>query len=282
MNLKNIFILFFAFLVTLGCDGEFGENRIDFEQKIKGRTINLSNKVGDLFQIIRDNDTISYSLAFDKSNNYNYLIKDKTDTIFFGTVTKRNELFLLNRPLKNGKFAIHALKFTDTTVTGLETEWVQSVIINNQIEKGNYTNFITDTTDVNTLKVERKEGKEMFRFAIDQLEPEKLITDKINETLDSLKFDSASSKQIELNSKIKKLIKKVYPNPFIDNLVIELNENSDYKLNLFDSNGKLLKTQETKTDFIIMELVNLTAGYYILKVENLTTKELDEIKVIKQ
>ena len=59
---KNILILLFINFILLGC-GEIEPN-VDFTEPIKGRMINLSNKVGDSFQVVRENDTISYSLIF--------------------------------------------------------------------------------------------------------------------------------------------------------------------------------------------------------------------------
>ena len=172
-NIKVISILTFLTLLMFGCV-EF-EPSIDFEETITGRTIDLSNKVGDSFQILRENDTITYTLTFDKEADLNYIVKSDFDTIFIGTVTKINELYLLNRPLINGKFAIHALQFTEYTVTGLETEWLQSSIIKNEIDGGKFINLISDTVGVNTLNAEKKDGKEIFRLVIEQLEPEKLI-----------------------------------------------------------------------------------------------------------
>jgi hypothetical protein len=226
IRIKNILILTFIATILFGCD-ELKPN-VDFAKPIKGRTINLSNKVGNSFQIVRENDTINYFLYFDKLTDFNYLVKSDTDTVFAGTVTKRNELFLLNRPLKNGKFAIHALKFTDSTVTGLETEWLQSNIIKNVLDSGKYANLITDTVGVNTLQTKKKEGKEIFRLAIEQLEPEKLVSYELDYLTTELKKDTIlKNADTQTIAKIR-LIKKVYPNPFIDIITIELTEKASY------------------------------------------------------
>ena len=88
-NKKNLTLTLIS-AVLIGC-GELEPN-VNFVEPIKGRIINLSNKVGDSFQIVRENDTISYSVYFDKLTDFNYLVKSDTDTVFVGTVTKRNEL----------------------------------------------------------------------------------------------------------------------------------------------------------------------------------------------
>ena len=274
--LTSIFVASFLF----GC-GELEPN-VDFVEPIKGRTINLSNKVGKSFQIVRENDTIKYSLFFDKSTDYNYLVKSDADTVFIGTVTKRNELFLLNRPLKNGKFAIHALKFTDSTVTGLESEWSQSNIINNKLDSGKYTNLIADTVGVNTIQAKKKDGKEIFRFVIEQLEPEKLISYELDYLTDNFEKDTLISKSKNQIITEKVLIKKVYPNPFTDNITIELTEKAPYVFKVFDVNGKHIKTSKLNTDNMKMKLSNLKSGYYILKILAPNTELLDEIKLVKK
>lgn len=278
--MKNILTLTFIATILLGC-GEFEPN-VDFAEPIKGRTINLSNKVGDSFQILRENDTINYSLYFEKSTEYNYLLKSNTDTVFIGTVTKRNELFLLNRPLKNGKFAIHALKFTDSTVTGLETEWLQSNIINNRLDSGNYSNLIIDTVGVNTVQAKKKDGKEIFRFVIEQLEPEKLIPYNPDYLADDYENDTLISKSDNQTITETVLIKKVYPNPFTDNITVELSEKAPYVFKVFDVNGKHIKTSKLNTANMKMELPNLKSGYYILQILAPNTEILDEIKLVKK
>ena len=209
------------------------------------------------------------------------MIKSDTDTVFVGTVTKRNELFLLNRLLKNGKFAIHALKFTDSTVTGLETEWLQSNIIKNKLDSGKYTNLIIDTVGVNTLQAKKKDGKKIFRFVIEQIEAEKLIYELNKLNIESNKDIAINESDLQAIAETR-LIKKVYPNPFIDNITIELTKEAPYIFKIFDINGKLIKTSKLKTDNIKIKLPNLKSSYYVLKVFEPKTEISDKIKLIKK
>ncbi len=280
IRIKTILTFTFFTAVLIGC-GEL-EPDVNFAEPIKGRIINLSNKVGDSFQVVRENDTISYSLYFDKLTDFNYLVKSDTDTVFVGTVTKKNELFLLNRPLENGKFAIHALKFTDSSVTGLETEWLQSNIIKNELDSGKYVNLIADTVGVKTLQPKKKDGKEIFRSVIDKLEPEKLVSYELEYLTTELEKDTIL-KNIDTHTIEKiRLIKKVYPNPFIDNITIELTEKAPCVFKVFDLNGNHIKTSKLNTDNMKMELPNLKSGYYILRILSANTEVLDEIKLVKK
>ena len=283
IKFKAILILTILALILFGCENANLKPNVDFDEPIKGRTVNLSNKFGDIFQVLRGNDTINYSIIFDKTSDFNYLIKSDTDTIFAGTVTKRNELYLLNRPLENGKYAIHALKITDSTITGLETECLQSTIINNQLDNGKYTNLITDTAEVNSIKAEKKDGKEIFRYVIKQLEPEKLVASKfmLTGSLSDPEFISKDGEIIDKNNPIK----KIYPNPFIDNITIELTEDAQdtpYILKIFDMNDKNIKTLKLNKNNARINLSNLKPGFYPLKILALDSKLLYETMIIKK
>ncbi|MDT8412866.1 MAG: T9SS type A sorting domain-containing protein, partial [Vicingaceae bacterium] len=78
-----------------------------------------------------------------------------------------------------------------------------------------------------------------------------------------------------------KLIDKVYPNPFVDFINIELNEPAPYVFKVFDLNGQLVKITKLNTKAIKINLPNLKSGQYILKVSN-TNEELETIRLIKK
>lgn len=267
----NIITPLFLLIILAGCN-EY-ESEVVFEKPITGKLINLSSQLGDSFKVIRDSDTITYHIYFEDLSNLNYITSSDSDTIFAGTITKRNELFLLNRKLPNEKIVIHAIKINDSTITGLETEWFQNQIIKNQIDNGHYENIISDTTKNITLKPKKKDGKEIFRFVIEQLQPERLIT--TNQTSFQEKTDTIFS-TIDY-----KLIDKIYPNPFIDKVSIELKNKAPYVIMINDINGSRIKTMKLNTNKFEVYLPDLTKGYYFLKVLNSETNESESFKLIK-
>ena len=258
-------------IILVGCN-EY-EPEIVFEKPIKGKLVNLSSRLGNSFKVIRENDTIEYKISFDDISNINYITTSDSDTIFVGTVTKRNELFLLNRKLPNEKVIIHAIKITDSTITGLETEWIQNQIIKNQIDSGYYQKIISDTINNITISPKKKDGKQIFRFLIEQLKPEKLITS--NQDLIEEKNESV------IGSIDYKLIDKVYPNPFIDKITIELKNKAPYVITINDISGNRVKTTKLNTNHFEVYLPNLSKGYYFLKVLNTSTDESESFKLIK-
>lgn len=268
------FLLFFALFILISCEESVPE--ITFSNKIQGKEINLSNKIEHQFYVKRNSDTISYSLAFDDSKLLNYLIKSDTDTVFTGTITKRNELFLLNRTLENGNIAIHALKFTDSTVTGLETEYYQAILMQNELNNIKTLSITTDTSSKKSLiNVDKKNAKKLFRTIINKLNAEPLVHLKQNKNDNSIPeptsiFDTIISEP---------LIEKVYPNPFSSTLNIIMENKLDYKGQLFDQ--KLLNTFSFSSNSHQIDLPLLPKGLYFLEIKDKKTNIKAVAKVIK-
>jgi len=60
--IKYILPLVFSALSLISCSEL--DSEVEFSEPIKGRTINLPNKVGESFQILRGSDTVRYNLYF--------------------------------------------------------------------------------------------------------------------------------------------------------------------------------------------------------------------------
>ena len=270
------YLLFFSLFILISCEESVPE--ITFSNKIQGKEINISNKIEHQFYVKRNSDTISYSLAFDNSKLLNYLIKSDTDTVFTGTITKRNELFLLNRTLENGNIAIHALEFTDSTVTGLETEYYQAILMQDELNNIKTLSITTDTSSKKSLiNVDKKNAKKLFRTIIDKLDAEPLVHLKQNKNENSIPeptptFDTTIS---EL------LIEKVFPNPFSSTLNIIMENRSDYKGQLFDQNQKLLYAFNFFSNSHQIDLPLLPKGLYFLEIKDKKTNAKEVTKVIK-
>ncbi len=84
-------------------------------------------------------------------------------------------------------------------------------------------------------------------------------------------YEYIQSSDIQYNTNPNNLI-EIYPNPIFDKFIVIINGNKlqNYALNLFDSNGKLvrcLENRKVKKDLIIIERNNLISGSYILNIE---------------
>ena len=69
---------------------------IEFTSLLKKRTVNLSNKIGESLSVKQNRDTVTYSFKYDKKQKTNTILNHYNDTIHFGTVTKHQNIYLLN------------------------------------------------------------------------------------------------------------------------------------------------------------------------------------------
>lgn len=80
-------------------------------------------------------------------------------------------------------------------------------------------------------------------------------------------------------SEVSKVSAKVYPNPVSDFLNIEA-KNTIESVEIYDMNGKLIKTVSSKSDAVSVKLSDLTPGTYFAKVNDRKTNQT--IKFIKK
>lgn len=151
------------------------EPAIVFEQPIKGRKISLRKKIGHSIKIKSKTDTATLNFLFQADTNY--ITDNKGDTVFKGTVTKRNELFLLNRFKPDGTVLIHAISYDPPLITGLGSEWYQSHLYKRFMDSLNLEHIIikSDTNKVHTVGSNKKENKAIFRMIMDSIPADTII-----------------------------------------------------------------------------------------------------------
>ena len=71
----------------------------------------------------------------------------------------------------------------------------------------------------------------------------------------------------------------VYPNPTTDYLNIKISGSSNFNLNIYDLNGKLLKSEKNNTSIQIQDLTN---GLYIVEIVDLESDNKIIKKIIKE
>lgn len=174
MKLKNsIFALSILSLFLVSCE-EFAPP-IEFEKPVKGRLVNLSKKIGSKIVVKNGDQTATTYFTF--LNDTNYIVDQNKDTIFKGTVTKRNELFLLNRYVGPNRVLIHAVKLKDSLITGLGTEFFQTHMYKTFMDSLRLNHIVLneDTNHVETVGSNKKENKEIFRMIIENLPTDTII-----------------------------------------------------------------------------------------------------------
>lgn len=178
--MKNCFYLSFCLLIfTLQSCDLTTDPVLQFDKPIAKNVFDLRKKLGDSLMILRGTDTINYVIYYHKDPEYNIIVKNNIDTIFTGRATKRKELILLTRQLTNYQYAIHALKLTDTTIIGLETEFLQSQIMDSIFATHeDFKELVVDTVKKTLVDVNKREGKDVFRIVIDKLASDKILSKK--------------------------------------------------------------------------------------------------------
>ena len=186
-------------------------------------------------------------------------------------------MYLLNRLLTNGRYRISALKFTDSTVVGLETEYLQAFLIDKEIAKGNLASMIIDSSKQYVLEIDRKLGNELFSTILQHLDTEKLIIDR--DFYRHAEYVNSSGQVVNMpTADESKRTMSVYPNPVEMILTIVKYSDQEFNYRIIDITGKevdsgVLTQERTEVDF-----THLAAGEYIL-----TARETREsVKIIKK
>lgn len=266
----------FVFSLIVSCDVPV-ESRTEFTTPFKRHKIDLSYRLGNSFSVLRGEDTVVYDIHYNRKTRINHIVRDDNDTIFRGIVVKHRGMYLLNRPLANGRYIISALKFTDSTVVGLETEYLQTLIIDGEVREGNLTPMIVDTSKKYVLEIDRQLGTELFEVLLHNFDEEKLIIDHdyykhvdlINSSGQIVNMPSAADAKRSL---------QVYPNPVEMILTIVKSSEQDYTYRIIDLAGKEVHSGVLSEDKTEVDFTHLASGEYIL-----TAKETREsVKIIKK
>jgi len=72
---------------------------------------------------------------------------------------------------------------------------------------------------------------------------------------------------------------RVYPNPTTDYLNIKISGSTSFNVNIYDLNGKLLKSEKNNTSIKIQELTN---GLYVLEIVDFENDNIIIKKIIKE
>ncbi|HIA13212.1 MAG TPA: T9SS type A sorting domain-containing protein [Flavobacteriales bacterium] len=272
----NILLSLFVLSWLASCDVE-QEPRTEFTTPFKRHKIDLSYRLGDAFSVLRGKDTVLYNIHYNRKTRVNYILKGDKDTIFNGIVVKHRGMYLLNRPLPNGRYRISALKFTDSTVVGLGTEYLQTLIIDNEVANGNLTEMIVDTSRKYILEIDRKIATELFSTLLHNFEEEKLLIDR--DYYKHVDLINSAGQVLNMPSEEKAgRALRVYPNPVELILTIVKSSEQDYNYRIIDLAGKEVHSGVLTEDKTEVDFTHLSSGEYILT----ASETRESVKIIKK
>lgn len=254
-----------------------GNLKNTFDTPFPKRNIKLSRVLGDTFQIIGRCgwwNILTYKIVSTRKSNQ--IINIETGEILFkGIVCRYRGLYYFNEQLNDTSFRIFALKITDSLVYGLQN-YFQYHQIDSVIESGSHSKlvkFVDKSKNVIRLHPDKKELRKLFTPIIANTEPFVLIPSKSTTLTEDL-ADPITPEDFEILS-------KVYPNPTIDILNVDLQQNtaaSPYYLS--DINGKVVLQGQFREISNKMDVGHLSNGVYALTVVT-TDSPKETVKVIK-
>ena len=245
------------------------------------RTKNLTFKLGKEFSIKHNNDTLNFSVLFQKENRFNYIINVKTkDTIFSGTVNKYKGLYFFNEQLNDSTYWIYAVKIKNGSIKGLGTGWYQMIYLEGEITKalnkengynGELESLIEkvnkDTTLIYLIP-KKKILRAYYATIIDSFPSDTIISgfniEYRNELLKTTHYVIDTTLKEGPKSKI---IKNLYPNPADEYIILEVDKPNEDIFTIVDINGKIFLTGKIFKRKMKIDVSAFPSGTYFIRLD---------------
>ncbi|MES2397981.1 MAG: T9SS type A sorting domain-containing protein [Bacteroidota bacterium] len=246
-----------------------------FDAPFPKKNFSLTKILGDNLQIYGSCYPLSFKVLSTRKSNL--IINNETgDTLFMGTVCRYRGLYYFNEKINDTTFRIFALKITDSLIYGLQN-YFQYSQIDSAIERGDFPKLIR-YTDKNTIRLhpDKKELKMLFTSIIDNTKPFEIIrTNTISPT------NTIENITTTIESDDFEILSKVYPNPAIDILNVDLRQkNVLTPYYLCDLNGKILSQGQFQEITNKIDVSGLSNGIYTLTIVT-EEQQKETVKIIK-
>jgi hypothetical protein len=244
-----------------------------FDAPFPKRNRNLERLLGDTIEI--DGPCYPLTLQILSTRKSNMIINlTDDDTIFKGSVCKYRDLYYFNEKINDTCYHIFALKLTADSLYGF-LNYLQYAEIDKAIEQGTYSKLVK-YRNKNSIRLhpDKRELRKLFNsvlyrtpaFAI--IKKNTTIIDKEEEVITAIEADDYE------------LISNVYPNPAIDILNIDLQQQQkNVPYSLVDLQGKKVLQGQLPGVSNKIDIGHLTAGTYLLNVG--ADQQIETIKVVK-
>ncbi len=255
--MKRITLLFAPFLL-FGC----GEPKTKFSSPFpKKQIINLSKKLGDTLRIANKEDTLTYTILFDKASKKNLITSiPDGDTSFLGYAHKYHGLYFLSRPIdeEESAFYIHALETNGDSIKGWETEYFQMLLVDTLSQLPEYAmeQTVIDSNSV-AIDPEKRRLLKLYSAVLDSLPAFPIIQDSPPVTLDTENPEALAV---------------IYPNPATEYCHIDLKKEGEYLLEITHQ-GNILHSQTIKTNTARVNLSDMPKGMVQCRISSLEGKD---------
>lgn len=270
--MKTIWILCcFALLVILSsCDNA----EITYDSPFPKKNKELTKILGTNLIIKRGKDSLQLKITSDK--DFNLITNNTGDTLFYGSVSKYRGLYYFNEEIKEGYYFIYAVKISDNLIYGLNSSWSQMCSVEDQIRKGNNKKLLTymsgDTTIIR-LHPYKDEMKKLYGVIVNNLIPDTIILGSENKLKNSI--------ELTFDQEEMEIIEKVYPNPALDFVNIDLQKSGVFTYQISNINGVIVSKGKILEKSNKADITNLKNGIYIVTVINSLNNQKESVKLLK-
>jgi len=236
----------------------------------------LERIFGETLLVKNYNDTLVFKI---KSNKYSNLITNKEgDTVFFGKVCKYRDYYYFNHKVDDSSYYISAFKIKGNLIYGLDFG-SQFFSVDENILKGIYSKkFVSinlDTTKIR-LHTKKSELKKLFTIIMNNTVPDTLINPKF--TINTIFKNELATNQEEKDTENLEYDVKVYPNPAVDLINVEINKKSSFQL--INSNSKIVLQGQLNDLKNTVNISNQKSGLYFLIVKDIEEHQSKTLKII--
>lgn len=244
-------------LLLFSCEGgSYKRDTVQFGEPLNTRWLDFSQVIGDSTLIYNDEDTTVIQVFYSENNKQNVVVGDG-DTIFEGRVNKYKGLYLFNRYLNNEKVIIHAVKVEDDLITGLDSEFWQSILLEKYTLEEPFNRNIADTTGgITTIEPIKRDLKNIFNIILDSLPSYQYAPLQKEDTEGSMSEQESVTEAKPL---------EVYPNPFTNKIIVNNHESSSVHFVLINDNMETVLSGILSNGGNVLNVGGLSKGVYFLK-----------------
>ena len=221
---------------------------------------------------LSDSIQCSDTLKFERIHKNDFLIThySSNDTLFLGEIVKRKGLYFMNTPApEEGWWQISAFRFAGDSLYnfwGLDGN-------SDYYEEVNDGDFFSDFEESDTILHIRNSPSETY------LAMEHSVWTGLHAGYRELNLREGE----ELDNSQAKTTQEpeflVYPNPVKENLIIETKADGNYRAEIIDMYGKIIRNDKFSENYFTMNVSSVAAGNYVVRIIGRGSVQSDNYRI---
>ncbi|MCB0845562.1 MAG: T9SS type A sorting domain-containing protein [Bacteroidetes bacterium] len=280
---KSFILIFLLSIIVMGCDDPI---TIKFKHLIRGS--NPTELVGDYILHFEEDDMIKeYLLTFSYLGDRTYLFTEAGgDTLYMGRIVRRKgDYYTSGETDEKGYYKISTFRIAGDSIYNAERAFdldndEEFLLAGNFFKK--YEKVVHDE-EHETYYVNNRQRETLKAFQAVNDRAHGIYLKKITEDLDEKVEEAPEQLDNDIESTLDSEIKvDIYPNPFVGEINLELPANTEGKIAVYLLSGQLAAEKEFSGNQVSLDLSELAAGIYAVKVMDSEGNILQTEKVVKR